>query len=150
MVEARSVTATLIYTYNAAGLRLAQSANGVLITFTWDLGARLPSVLATSDGALELYGLALIGERRGAGWRYLLPDDLGSVRQVSDGTGEVLLAQGYRPFGAEMWRAGNSASVWGFTGEWWDVVLSWNGETFEPLDAEWLGISSHSENLDVY
>ena len=123
MVRAESVTATLVYTYNAAGLRVGQSVDGNETTFAWDWALPLAQMMATSDGALSLYGVGRIGEMRGGEWAYQLPDALNSVRQWSDGGGAVTYAGGYTPFGVEMWRKDNTASAWGYTGEWQDPNL---------------------------
>ena len=120
MVQAQSVTGTLVYTYNADGLRVAQSMDGEVTTFTWDLAAPLAQVLATSDGAVYLHGLDLIAEQRDR-WQYPLGDALGSVRQWRDTDGGVTYAGGYTPFGVEMWQEGGTAGAWGYTGEWWDA-----------------------------
>jgi len=120
MVGAQSTT-TLAYTYNADGLRVAQSMGGVETAFTWDLAAGLAQVLATSDGVVYLHGLHLIAEQRSGVWWYPLGDALGSVRQWTDDSGSVSYAGGYTPFGVELWREGSAASHWGYTGEWWDA-----------------------------
>ena len=120
LVQAQSITATLVYTYNADGLRVAQSVDGVETAFTWDLAAGLAEVLS-SDGAMYLHGLHLIAEQRSGAWWYSLGDALGSVRQWTDGGGVVTYAGGYTPFGVELWREGSTASHWGYTGEWWDA-----------------------------
>jgi uncharacterized protein RhaS with RHS repeats len=56
-------------------------------------------------------------------WGYVLPDALGSVRQLVDATGQVSLAQGYDPFGVLNSQHGtqNSQLPFGYTGEWWDA-----------------------------
>jgi RHS repeat-associated protein len=77
-------------------------------------------VLATSDGVLDLYGLARIGEVRSGEWAYPLGDALGSVRQWVDGDEYVSYAVGYTPFGMVLWQEGSAGSAWGYTGEWWD------------------------------
>ena len=43
------------------------------------------------------------------------------MRQWTDDSGSVTYAGGYTPFGVELWREGNTASAWGYTGEWWDA-----------------------------
>ena len=111
----------LVYTYNASGLRVAQAVNGSVMTTTWDLALPLAQVLATSDGARDLYGLARIAEVRGGAWAYPLGDALGSVRQWTDKTGNVTYAAGYAPYGETLWQVGSTESAWGFTGEWWDA-----------------------------
>jgi RHS repeat-associated protein len=121
LVRAESVTVTLVYTYNADGLRAAQSVDGDETTFAWDMTLGLAQVLATSDGALDLYGLGRIAEVRGGEWAYVLPDGLGSVRQWADDAGDVTYAGGYTPYGEGLWQAGSTESAWGYTGEWWDA-----------------------------
>ncbi len=49
MVRAESITSTLVYTYNAAGLRVAQSVESSQSVFSWDWASGLPEML--SDGA---------------------------------------------------------------------------------------------------
>jgi len=124
LVRAQSVTATLIYTYTADGLRVGQAVDGDATTFAWDWAFPLAQVLSTSDGTLNVYGLGRIGELRTGLWIYPLPDVLGSVRQWTDTDGTVIYAAGYTPFGVRMWHQGDSASHWGYTGEWEDVYLS--------------------------
>jgi len=124
MVEARSVSVTLVYTYDADGLRVAQSVSDTVTctvtAFTWDLASPLAQVLSTSDGALNLYGLARIGELRDGEWAYPLGDMLGSARQWTDESGAVTYAGGDTPFGIEIWSEGSTGGAWGYTGEWWD------------------------------
>jgi hypothetical protein len=120
LVRADSVTSTLVYTYNADGLRMAQSVEGEEIGFVWDLAAGLPQVLATSDGVLDLYGLSRIGEVRAGEWAYPLGDGLGCVRQWVDGDEYMSYAVGYTPFRMVLWQDGSAGSAWGYTGEWWD------------------------------
>ena len=47
MVHAESVTATLVYTYNANGLRVAQSVNSSQSVFSWDWAPAIPEMLET-------------------------------------------------------------------------------------------------------
>ena len=123
LVGAQSVTSTLVYTYNADGLRVAQQVSGTLTTFAWDLALPLAQVLATGDGARDLYGLGRIAEVQGSTWAYVLPDALGSARQWADGGRVVAYAAGYAPYGEPLWQEGNTANAWGFTGEWQDPSL---------------------------
>jgi len=106
---------------------LSKSVNGTLTTYTLDpstssgqaVAAGLPQVLVErsgADGTLYLYGLDLVGEQ-GTAWAYHLTDGLGSVRQLVDGSGQVTLAQGARPFGGSLWQEGSGSSGFGYTGE---------------------------------
>jgi len=119
LVGAQSLTATLVYTYNGDGLRVAQQMTGTVTTFAWDLALPLAQMLTTGDGARDLYGLGRIAEVQESAWAYVLPDALGSARQWADGGGVVAYARGYAPYGEPLWQEGSTASAWGFTGEWY-------------------------------
>jgi hypothetical protein len=45
MVQAQSVTLTLVYTYNAEGLRVAQDLSGTATTFVWDWATPVPELV---------------------------------------------------------------------------------------------------------
>jgi RHS repeat-associated protein len=51
------------------------------------------------------------------GWAYHHPDALGSVRQLSDATGQVTLARSYTPFGAPLSQVGTGQGSFGYAGE---------------------------------
>ena len=67
--------------------------NSVPTTYTQDLAAPLPVVLQAKTGVTTMQYLFDMGTRPlaeyGTGWDYLLPDGLGSVRQLADGGGAV-------------------------------------------------------------
>jgi RHS repeat-associated protein len=52
---------------------------------------------------------------------YFLGDALGSVRQMTDATGEITLAKSYQPYGEMLASVGNGTSPFAFTGEQQDV-----------------------------
>jgi len=83
MVRAESITSTLVYTYTADGLRVAQSVDGAATAFVWDWAAGIPEMLY--DGRYTyLIGHDTLGWQTGSDWRFVLPDALGSVRQELD------------------------------------------------------------------
>jgi RHS repeat-associated protein len=90
----------------------------------------LPQVLTARQGGTVskyLRGLGLIGEQTGgagpnaapAVWQYHLPDALGSVRQLTDPTGQLLTTQRFDPFGGLMQRTTDNGplTTYGFAGE---------------------------------
>jgi RHS repeat-associated protein len=122
MARAEGVTLTLVYTYNASGLRVAQSVDGEVTTFAWDWATGVPEMLSEGQAmgssiALYLVGHETLGRWDGADWTYYLPDALGSIRQETDGTGAVTDSREWTPFGVEV---GAAQEGLGFTGEWWD------------------------------
>ncbi|GIK42475.1 MAG: hypothetical protein BroJett011_63080 [Chloroflexota bacterium] len=121
---------TMNFVYNGAGVRVAQIANGLQTAYVQDVAVALPQVLIAQQGdtvSKYLRGLGLIAEERSqagpnalpAAWQYHLPDALGSVRQITDPTGQLLLTQRFDPFG-NLWQrssAGGPRSAYGFAGE---------------------------------
>jgi RHS repeat-associated protein len=106
---------TYEYEYNGLGNRIQQIVNSVTTTYQLDLNMGLPQVL--SDGtSTYLYGRNRIGEGDTA-WNYYLGDALGSMRQLIDSSGTVILAQTFEPYG-EVWSShGEGNSSYSFTGE---------------------------------
>ena len=148
MVRAESITATLVYTYNADGLRVAQSQSVASVesvdTFTWDWAMPVPELL--SDGeSLYLIGYDTLGWQNGMDWMFVLPDALGSVRQETDAAGAVTAVREWSPYGEEI---GGAQTGLGFTGEWFDVAV---GLTY--LRARWydgsMGRFTQKDSLDT-
>jgi RHS repeat-associated protein len=115
-----------------------------------------------------LYGLDLISQDDGNETRYLLADGLGSVRiEMTDDT--VATATTYEPFGKVLQQAGNSGTVYGFTGEQYDTSTEqlylraryynpglhtfmgkdpWNGNPGRPQSMNgWSYVDNNSVNL---
>jgi RHS repeat-associated protein len=84
---------------------------------TWDAASQLPVVI--QDGTYSyVYGLDLISMTDGSGTQhYLSYDGLGSVSDLTDGTGAVTDTFVYDAFGAVTARTGTTATAWKFTGE---------------------------------
>ena len=55
--------------------------------------------------------------QNGRSWEYLLPDALGSVRQIVDTNGNVTLAESYEPYGTVLTSTGTASSIFGYAGE---------------------------------
>ena len=126
MVRAQSITATLVYTYNHSGLRVAQSVDGNPTSFSWDWATGIPEMLSAGD-ALYLVGHETLGQYVGSAWTYYLPDALGSVRQAADSVGAVVSAREWSPYGIPLRAGGEVVAAQGapqaglgYTGEWFD------------------------------
>jgi RHS repeat-associated protein len=63
----------------------------------------------------------ILAQQEAGAWAYVLPDHLGSLRQLVDPDGQVSLAQGYDPFGNQLEVAGLVDSGFGYTGEQTDA-----------------------------
>ncbi len=56
-------------------------------------------------------------------WEYLLPNALGSVRQIVDANGNVTLAESYEPYGSVLSSNGTASSIFGYAGEQNDTYI---------------------------
>ncbi len=108
---------------NGDGARLKQTVAGTVTTYTQDLAAPLPVILQARTGSATTQYLCALGTRplaaarNGGAWEYLLPDALGSVRQIADANGNVTLAESYEPYGSVLTSTGTASSIFGYAGE---------------------------------
>jgi RHS repeat-associated protein len=113
------------FEYDGSGNRTAQMVAEVTTEYVLDVGGGLPEViLATTGGASTRYVQVqgqILGQQESGAWVYILPDHLGSVRQLVGSDSQVSLAQSYEPFEGSFESAGSGASEFGYTGEWWDA-----------------------------
>jgi len=124
LTQVVSGTFTTEYTTSGDGVRLAQSVNGVSTQYVVDQAASLPQVLQEQKAGTQvayLYGLEAVATYDSGAWAYQHPDGLGSVRQQTDGAGQVTMARVYDPFGGllaqEGGQAGQARGSLGFAGE---------------------------------
>jgi YD repeat-containing protein len=98
------------YQYDGLGNRVAQTVDDATTQYLLDLLAPLPEVIAATQGASSTryvqVGGQVLAQREASTWQYVLPDHLGSVRQLSGSAGG-----GYPP--AEL------PALWGAAGAHW-------------------------------
>jgi RHS repeat-associated protein/uncharacterized repeat protein (TIGR01451 family) len=127
LTSVTSGTLTTTYQYDGLGNRVAQTVDGVETSYVLDVAGGLPEVIvATTDGASTYYvqvGGQILAQEEAGAWAYVLPDHLGSVRQLADADGQVTLAQSFDPFGVLLEANGSGASEFGYTGEWWGSYM---------------------------
>ncbi len=84
-------------------------------------------VLQAKTGSAATQYLYALGTRplaqNSGAWEYLLPDALGSVRQIVDANGNVTLAESYEPYGSVLTSTGTASSIFGFSGEQIDAYI---------------------------
>lgn len=107
--------------YDGLGNRYQQTDNGQTSTNTLDLTGDLSQVLYESTpqgfGTLYYYGLGRISQQKDGVTEYFLTDALGSVRQLTDASGDVTFRQSFDPFGNMISQSGQSDSSYGYAGE---------------------------------
>jgi RHS repeat-associated protein len=137
LVGVESVTTTVVYTYNGDGARVVQEVDGVETHWVQTLashctsynrlsnsGCGLPQVLVeytSGETTLYAYGLSRLAQIKDDEAEWFLGDALGSVRQLVDDGGNVVLARDYTPFGQPLAESGTGSSGYAFTGEQYDV-----------------------------
>jgi RHS repeat-associated protein len=114
------------FEYDGLSNRTSQAVDGVTTEYVLDVAGGLPEVIvATTGGAstqyVQVQGQILAQYESGA-WAYVLPDHLGSVRQLA-ADGQVALAQSYDPFGGLLETAGPGQSEFAYTGEQMDTSV---------------------------
>jgi RHS repeat-associated protein len=111
------------FEYDGSGNRTAQTVGGVTTEYVLDVTGGLPEVIvATTGGASTRYVQVqdqILAEYDSGAWTHILPDHLGSVRQLVGSDSQVDLAQSFDPFGVSFETSGSGVSDFGYTGEWW-------------------------------
>jgi RHS repeat-associated protein len=109
-------------TGNGAGDRVARTVDGVTTDYVLDPAAGLTQVLVESTGGQQtayLYGHDLLAQYDSGTWAYHVNDELGSVRQLADPTGQVVASYSFSPFSVPLGESGGEP--YGYTGEQWDA-----------------------------
>jgi RHS repeat-associated protein len=120
LVEVGEGTLTTQFAYNGDGARLSKTVGGDATQYVLDLAAGLAVVISDTE-AIYLYGLDIIAQQQ-AERLYYMHDGLGSVRQLTDETGEIATNYAYDPFGMPL-TAGGVYSPYRYTGEAWDAEV---------------------------
>ena len=149
---------TASYTYNGAGERVSKTVNGTTTTYTWD-----PTGLGTviADGTVEnVFGPIGLAEQvtdSSQTSQFAGADALGTIRLITDGSGNVVGTGSYSPWGVP-----DSGSLtlngFGFAGEQIDpesgfVYLrrrSYDPTTGRFLTPDPLGLPGSGVNLYAY
>jgi RHS repeat-associated protein len=104
------------FTYNGLGDRYQQIVNGTTTSFTLDTNSMLAQVLQDGTNSY-IYGNSRISQVAETQTEYFLPDILGSVRQMVDQDGDLILTQDYEPYGNVIRSIGDGETIFGYTGE---------------------------------
>jgi RHS repeat-associated protein len=111
------------------GNRVRTVVDGQATDYVMDVASPLPQALVATTGEQSSYCLhgadgsarlttSLIAQYDSGTWAYHLPDALGSVRGLTDPTGQVVSSYSFSPFGVPADESGGDP--YGYTGEWWE------------------------------
>ncbi len=128
LVAAQTPSEVISYQYDADGIRVASTVNGVVTRFVVDKNRDFAQVLEERDGsgALEasyVHGLDLISQARGAAFHVYHYDGLGSTRALTDALAATTDTYAYDAFGNVLDRTGTAVNDYQFTGDAVDANL---------------------------
>ncbi len=129
---------TIELIYNGVGNRVGQVTDGVTTTLVLDV-VGLPEVIYTSDDEVYLHLPGVIVTEKAGEARYLLSDGLGSIRQATDDSGDVVVYNEFDPYGSPVENEGGEP--YGYTGEWWEKdveLLHLRARWYLPQDGVFL------------
>ena len=127
MVGVSAPNLSISYAYDADGVRVSKTVNGVKTEFLVDNNRDYAQVLEESVNGLVaasyVYGLDLISQERGSADSFYLVDGLGSTRGLTDGAGNVTDTYSYDAFGNLGGVSGGTKNDYLFAGEQFDGGL---------------------------
>ncbi|MDQ2829081.1 MAG: type IV secretion protein Rhs, partial [Chloroflexota bacterium] len=111
------------YAYNGDGLRMSKVVSGTAEAFTWDLGDKMP--LLIQDGTTRYItgpdGLPVEQIAADGAVLYYYQDQLGSTRGLLNGSGQIVAAYAYGPYGARIVLSGRVVTPFGYAGQYTDA-----------------------------
>ncbi|MGA8726232.1 MAG: RHS repeat-associated core domain-containing protein [Acidimicrobiales bacterium] len=121
-----SVTQVASYAYNGDGLRTSKTVSGITDSFVWDTVGSLPLLVQESTPSSTtnyVYGLgsAPIEQITGSSVLWLATDQLGSVRQLTDGSGAVVGTTAFDAYGNVASETGSATSPFRYAGGYRDA-----------------------------
>jgi len=125
MVQAITLTSTIINTYDAGGIRQAQTVDGITTNYLVDQNRSYAQVLEEQNNLFipqitYVYGDDLISQTQGGATHTFGYDGLGSTRILTDVAGTVQNVYGYEAFGEVDYQLGTVPNNYLFTGEQYD------------------------------
>ncbi len=126
-VSANGATTAVEYTYGADGAMVARDVDGAETKFLVDTNRPLAQVIEERTDAEGLtasyvHGLQLISQTRGADTAYYHADGIGSIRALTDSSGQVTDTYLHGAFGRLLASAGDTANDFGFAGQRRDPI----------------------------
>jgi len=123
LVGVTSGGATSSYAYDGTGLRQGKTVNGTASIDTWDVSGGLPALLQ-ENGTRYIDGPdgQPIEQIDGSGNAlYYYQDQLGSTRELADGSGRIAATYRYDAYGAPLTRTGSATTPFGYAGQYTDA-----------------------------
>jgi RHS repeat-associated protein len=133
------------FKYDGTGLATTETKNTSTFPMVWDLTSEIPVLLRVGND-YYIYGPeGLPFEQITSGSAtYLHHDQLGSIRVLTNGSGEVTGTYRYGPNGAVWKRTGTQTSSMGFAGQYRmrteNQLIYLRARTYDPVTAQFLTV----------
>lgn len=110
------------YAYNGDGLRMSKTVKGTTTQFAWDQSGSLPLLIAAGSTSY-VYGPGgqPVEQVTGTSPQYLLTDQSGSTRLITNSAGAVAGTYTYGPYGAITRHTGQATSALLYDGQYTDA-----------------------------
>jgi RHS repeat-associated protein len=145
--QANQLTAygtTASYAYNGDGLRMSKTVNHVTTAFTWDQSGSLPVLIAAGeDSYLDGPADQPFEQVSNGTVTYLLADQQGSIRLLTDAAGTVTGTYTYTAYGAVTRHAGPASTALQFDGQYTDAETGYQylqARYYDPATAQFLTV----------
>jgi len=123
LVGVTSGVTTSSYAYDGDGLRQGKTVSGVSSADTWDVSGSLPTLLQ-ENGTRYIDGPdgQPIEQIDGSGNAlYYYQDQLGSTRELADGSGRIAATSRYDAYGNPLTHTGTATTPFGYDGQYTDA-----------------------------
>lgn len=145
LTQAVNPAGTFSYTYNGDGMRATSTSAGATASYAWDVQTGTPALLAdtTNDYVYGPSGNVIeqVNKTTGAA-NYLHADQIGSVRVITDASGNVASTASWDPYGNTIAHTGTSTTPFGFTGQYTDPtgLIYLRARYYDPATAQFLTV----------
>jgi RHS repeat-associated protein len=150
-----SISGGTSYTYDGDGLRMSKTVSGTTTRFAWDESGSLPLLLQDGD-AYYIYGPGgqPIEQITGDNPTYLLQDQQGSTRLLTDGSGNVVGTYSYDAWGNVTDHMGAATTNLQYNGQYTDAETGFQylrARYYDPATGQFLTVDpAVSETLAPY
>jgi RHS repeat-associated protein len=143
LVESKSPEAENTFKYDGMGLRMKETKGASTYPMNWDLTTGLPLMIrGGNDYFIYGPGGLPIEQITSGSATYLHHDQLGSIRVLTNPSGEVSGTYRYGPNGAFWKRTGTQTSQMGFAGQYrmrtGNQLIYLRARTYDPVTAQFL------------
>jgi len=143
--QATTGSQTTSFAYDGNGLRQSETNGSTTTEFTWDVEGSLPMLL--SDGANSyIYGpsSAPVEQISSSGTpTYLLSDQLGSTRALTNSSGSVTATFSYDPWGNLTGSTGSAATPFMYAGQYYDSATGlyyMQARYYDPVTGQFMSL----------